>query len=93
MQIEQLLIGAFIVINIMAFILVGSDKRKSIRGGSYDRTPEGHIFFLAIMFGAVGVYAAMHCFRHKTRKWYFQLGIPLLVVENIATFFLLSKVI
>jgi len=64
------------------------DKRKAIRGGTIERTPEGFIFFLAALFGSIGVYAGMLVFRHKTQKWYFQLGIPLLILQNFATLYL-----
>lgn len=82
------LIGVFVAINIIAFIIVAYDKRKSVVGRGDERTPEGKIFFLAAAFGAIGVYAAMLLFRHKTRKWYFQLGIPLLILQNSAAVYL-----
>ncbi len=80
-------------INIFSFIVMFNDKRKSMRSGNPDRTPEGLLFFLAAAFGSMGVYAGMLTFRHKTRKWYFQLGIPLLIIQNIATLLLLKDLI
>lgn len=85
MYVEQLLIGAFVAINSFAFLVMANDKRKSIRGGGVDRTPESLLFFMAAAFGSIGVYAGMVTFRHKTKKWYFQLGIPLLILQNLAT--------
>ena len=79
-------------INVIAFILIGYDKRKSIVGNT-ERMPEGQIFFLASMFGAFGVYAGMQLFRHKTRKWYFQVGIPLLIFQNMTTLYALRELI
>ena len=81
------LIGIFVFINLVAFIIIGRDKRRSIRGHNAERAPEGFMFFLATMFGSVGVYLGMILFRHKTRKWYFQLGIPLLIIQNMATLY------
>jgi uncharacterized membrane protein YsdA (DUF1294 family) len=46
------------------------------------------LFFLAAAFGSVGVYAGMFAFRHKTRKWYFAVGIPLLMLQNLAFLYL-----
>jgi uncharacterized membrane protein YsdA (DUF1294 family) len=63
------------------------DKRKSVNGADSDRTPEGLLFFMAVSFGSLGVYAGMLIFRHKTRKWYFQIGIPLLILQNAATLY------
>lgn len=88
MYITNILIAILFLINIVSFCIVANDKRKSVRGGEVDRTPEGLLFFLASVFGAIGVYVAMIVFRHKTRKWYFQFGIPLLILENIATLYL-----
>ena len=81
----QILIGIFAAINLFAFFMMARDKRKSIRGNGQKRTPEGIIFFLAAAFGSIGVYLGMLTFRHKTKKWYFQIGIPLLIIQNIAT--------
>lgn len=91
MNLEQILITAFVTINIIAFFIVANDKHKSMRGGNPERTPEGILFFLAGAFGAAGVYLAMLTFRHKTRKWYFQLGIPLLILQNLATVYTLKE--
>jgi uncharacterized membrane protein YsdA (DUF1294 family) len=71
--------------------LTDNDKRKSMRSGT-DRTPEGLLFLMAAAFGAIGVYAGMFAFRHKTKKWYFLLGVPLLILENLATGYLVLQV-
>ena len=70
---------------------MASDKRKSMQSGNPERTPEGLLFFLAAAFGSAGIYAGMLTFRHKTKKWYFQLGIPLLIVENLTTLYLINQ--
>ena len=73
-----------IAINIFAFVIMLVDKIKSTSPGA-ERISEGMLFFMAAAFGSVGVYAGMFACRHKTRKWYFLLGIPLLFIENMAT--------
>jgi uncharacterized membrane protein YsdA (DUF1294 family) len=93
MTVENIILGVLGAINIAAFLLVVRDKRKSIKGGASERTPEGLLFFMATMFGAVGVYAGMLVFRHKTKKWYFMLGVPLLILQNLATLYLLKETI
>ena len=93
MTIEQLLIGLLVAINLFTFLIMANDKRKSRQGGEVERIPEGLIFFMAAAFGSVGVYAGMYLLRHKTRKWYFQLGIPLLIVQNLATLYLLADML
>lgn len=87
--IEQFLVAILVVVNVGAFFLMGYDKRQAVRGRDRERTPEGCLFFLAAAFGSVGVYLGMQVFRHKTKHWYFQLGIPLLMLQNLATVFLL----
>ena len=86
---QPILLGVYVAINLMAFILTGKDKAQSMRRG-VERVPEGQLFFMASMFGAAGVYAGMLLFRHKTKKWYFVIGIPLLIIENAATLFLFN---
>jgi|AntRauTorcE11897_2_1112592.scaffolds.fasta_scaffold60400_2 uncharacterized membrane protein YsdA (DUF1294 family) len=88
MPFTQILIGVLVAINLVSFLIMARDKRRSIRGSGKTRTPEGKLFFLAALFGSVGVYLGMLAFRHKTKKWYFQLGIPLLIMQNIATVYL-----
>lgn len=78
----------FGLINLIAFLIMLLDKVKSANPGS-ERISEGMMFFLAAAFGSLGVYAGMFAFRHKTRKWYFLVGIPLLFLENLATVYLI----
>jgi uncharacterized membrane protein YsdA (DUF1294 family) len=86
------LIAAFTAINIFAFIIMLADKVKSTKSDT-KRISEGMLFFLATIFGSFGVYAGMFAFRHKTKKWYFLIGIPLLMAENTATLYLLYLLI
>ncbi len=84
MKPELIPIGIFALINLTALFFMGRDKQLSRRGGDTDRTPEGLMFFLGSVGGALGVYAGMHLFLHKTKKCYFQLGISLLILQNAA---------
>jgi uncharacterized membrane protein YsdA (DUF1294 family) len=88
----QILLGLFIAINTLSFFLVAHDKRKSTKGNYSDRTPEGLFFFLATIYGGIGVYLGMLIFRHKTRKWYFQIGIPLIILQNLVTLYLVREI-
>jgi len=88
----QILIAIFSAVNIFSFFVVARDKRKAVRGLNTERTPEGLIFFTASMFGSIGVYLGMLVLRHKIRKWYFQIGIPLLMLQNLATVYLVWEI-
>jgi len=77
-----------IAINLLAFLIMLFDKLKSANGGDR-RISEGLMFFLAAAFGSFGVYLGMFVCRHKTQKWYFLVGIPLLMAQNAAAAYLL----
>jgi len=93
MNLEHILVGIWIIINLVAFLLMASDKRASIHGNNRKRAPEGKLFFWAIIGGGVGVYLGMLAFRHKTKKWYFQVGILFLVVQQIIITYLIHNLL
>ena len=78
----------FLVINLLSFLMMLIDKVKSAKPGA-ERISEGLLFFMAAAFGSLGVYAGMFIFHHKNRKWYFLIGIPLIILQNLATLYLI----
>ena len=86
-----LIIGILGIINVLAFLVMWQDKVKSTQGNEASRTPEGVLFLLCAVFGSVGVYVAMILLRHKNRKWYFQIGVPFLMFQNVATAYLVCQ--
>jgi len=82
------ILGFLVVINFITFLIMLIDKNKSIKTGA-ERISEGMMFFMATIFGSIGIYLGMFVFRHKTRKWYFLIGIPLLILENITFLYVL----
>jgi uncharacterized membrane protein YsdA (DUF1294 family) len=85
----SILLVLFAVINIGAFFMMLWDKAQSMKQGA-ERISEGMLFFLATMFGSMGIYAGMVLIRHKTRKWYFIIGIPALIAQNLATLYVIQ---
>ncbi len=85
MSLIHIILGALIIINVITFFIMAYDKHRSVTDGRLSRVPEGLIFFMAAAFGSLGVYLGMILLRHKTRRWYFQLGIPLLMAQNAVT--------
>ena len=71
-----------LAINIAAFSIYGADKRKA-RSGRW-RVPEKTLFLLALLGGSAGAWLGMKCFHHKTRKWYFRFGIPVIFIAQAA---------
>ena len=70
-----------VVVNLAAFLLYGSDKRRAKR--RQWRVSERNLFLAAILGGSIGALAGMRAFRHKTRHWYFRFGIPLILVLQV----------
>ncbi len=81
------LAGYFIVINIIGFASMGIDKRKAIRNAY--RIPEATLFAIALLGGSLGSTLGMHIFRHKTKHWYFLIGMPIILVLQLLLLVLL----
>ena len=83
------LIPAFLLgMNILGFSLMFSDKRRAARG--YWRIPERTLFLAAIFGGSLGCILGMCLFHHKTRRWYFALGMPLIFFIQLMAGFMLT---
>lgn len=73
----QMAAGLYLVlINAWGFAAMGFDKRKAQMQAW--RTPERHLFALAVLGGSVGTWLGMQTFRHKTQHKSFAIGIPLI---------------
>ncbi len=70
------------VINLAAFGLMAADKRRAQKHRW--RIPEHTLFAAALLGGSLGAIAGMYLCRHKTRHWYFVLGMPLILVCQLA---------
>ena len=67
-----------LIVNIVAFFLMGIDKKKAQTGAW--RIPEKTLFLSAILGGGVGAIAGMQLFRHKTRHRSCVIGMPLILL-------------
>ena len=72
---------AFAAWNLIVFLTYGIDKLKAKK--EKWRIPEKTLFFLSIIGGSLGSVAGMYLFHHKTRHWYFVIGMPLILVAHI----------
>lgn len=76
------LAGVLALTNLYAFILMGVDKRKAVRG--VRRIPEKALLTACGLFAAPGGLIGMHVFHHKTRKIKFSVGVPLMLIAQAA---------
>ena len=75
------LILYLLAVNITAFALFGADKRKARRNAW--RISEKALFLSAVLGGSLGALIGMRVFHHKTKHWYFVIGIPAILVLQI----------
>lgn len=81
------LILYLILINLVAFALMGIDKSRARRHKW--RIPEKTLFLSAILGGSIGAIAGMQFFRHKTKHWYFVVGMPCILIAQAILAYLL----
>ena len=82
MIIEQLILIYLIAINVVTFFAYGIDKWKAKR--SKWRISEATLLGMAVIGGSIGAWLGMRVWHHKTMHKKFQLGIPLVIVVQIA---------
>ena len=78
-----------VFINILAFVLMGTDKAKAKRNAW--RIPEKTLFLSAILGGSIGAILGMQLFRHKTRHRSFVLGMPAILAAQVVIALALRK--
>lgn len=71
----------FVAINLITFITMFIDKRKA-QNGSW-RIKEMTLFTLVLLGGGIGGIAGMYTFRHKTKKLYFTIGFPVILISEV----------
>lgn len=77
----KLLIIYLLIINLVGVTAMGTDKSKAKKGAW--RISEKTLFFISIIGGSIGTWAGMYLFRHKTKHWYFVIGMPLILIIQI----------
>lgn len=76
-----------LLINIIAFALMGIDKKRAVRKAW--RISEKTLFLSALLGGSIGAIAGMQIFRHKTKHWYFKYGMPAILILQLVLLFYL----
>lgn len=75
-------LGYLLLINAIAFLLMLADKFKAKK--NLWRIPESTLLTAAAMGGSIGAIAGMYTFRHKTRHLKFTIGLPAILIAQIA---------
>ena len=71
-----------ILINVVSVYLMYSDKQRA-RKHKW-RISEKTLFLSALLGGSAGSILGMYFFRHKTKHWNFVLGMPLILLCQLA---------
>lgn len=85
MGLNELLNGfgyVFIAMNVIGYGAMGIDKGLAQR--QMYRISERALIGIAALFGSVGVYLGMRTFHHKTKKPKFYVGVPVIMVIQVA---------
>ena len=77
-QIQIIVVSYIIIINLLAFVLYGIDKKRSIRNEF--RIRESVLLWIARLGGAFGSWLGIKLFRHKTKHTKFRIVVPLWMV-------------
>ena len=97
----QTIVYILIALNIVTFFVYGVDKwrstsgrllptgRKKAKQGSW-RISEATLLILAVIGGSIGALLGMRVWHHKTMHLKFKYGLPLILLVQIALFYLAS---
>ena len=89
-MIKYIIAGYLIIMNIIGFAIMGADKKKA-KNGAW-RVKESTLFLVSFIGGSLGTLAGMYAFRHKTKHWYFVVGMPLILLLHVGLgVFLISR--
>ena len=90
--VAQAWIWWLLIINLFTFFLFGLDKWKARRHAW--RIPERTLLISALLGGSIGALLGMLLFRHKTKHPQFTIGIPVILLVQIAgiLWFFLQKI-
>ena len=85
--ITLILLGYLLVMTIVGLVIMKVDKVKA-KNGAW-RVKEATLFLVSLIGGSLGTWAGMYIFRHKTKHWYFVVGMPLIFIVHVALIILM----
>ncbi|GAA5416306.1 hypothetical protein Pryu01_01340 [Paraliobacillus ryukyuensis] len=84
---KELVLIYLILVNVVAFSFMGVDKNRAQKNKW--RIPEARLWFFAWIGGSLGSIIGMRIFHHKTKHQLFRLGMPVLLILQLALIFYL----
>ncbi len=81
------------VISVISVIVCIYDKKISKKNRVELRIPEKTLLILSALGGSVAMFVTMQLIRHKTKHVKFMLGIPLIIIAQIALAIAVIKLI
>ena len=85
----KLILLYLLIVNAVSFLLMLTDKQKAKK--KLWRIPESTLLLSAAIGGSIGSLAGMYTFRHKTKHLKFTLGVPVILVLQMAAVFLFLR--
>ena len=70
-----------LIINCVGLGAMALDKYKAER--AQWRISEKTLFIITLLGGGIGTITGMYLFRHKTKKLYFTIGFPIILISEI----------
>ncbi|MBO7251130.1 MAG: DUF1294 domain-containing protein [Oscillospiraceae bacterium] len=77
-----MIVGYLLIINALGFLLMQADKQKARK--NLWRIPEATLLTAAALGGSIGTLLGMYTIRHKTKHLKFTLGVPAILIAQIA---------
>lgn len=74
-----------VIMNVIGLSVMAADKNKA-RHHAW-RIPEKTLFLVSLFGGSIGTWAGMYLFHHKTKHWYFVIGMPAILMLQICVAF------
>jgi len=82
MNFHSIIFIYLLLMNLMGFAVMGIDKYKAKK--HLWRIPEKTLFLFSVLGGSAGALLGMYFFHHKTRHWYFVIGMPAILIAQSA---------
>ena len=70
-----------LAMSVITFVMFGIDKYRAVKGGY--RIPIAVLLGMAFAGGSIGALLGMLVFRHKIRKNYFSVGVPIILMMQV----------